>query len=69
MDWVVEPFGGHHERDGFACGKFALDDFIRTRVSQYEKRRLGKTFVAVLRGGKNVLGYYLPIATVEDQLG
>jgi len=58
MDWVVEPFGKHHERGGFSCGKSMLDDFIRARVSQYEKRRLGKTFVAVLKGAKNVLGYY-----------
>ena len=35
-----------------------MDDFIRSRVSQYEKRRLGKTFVAVPRGEKRVIGYY-----------
>ncbi len=58
MDWVVEPFGRQHERGDFSCRKVALDDFIRARVSQYEKRRLGKTFVAVLKGGKYVLGYY-----------
>ena len=27
-------------------------------MSQYEKRRLGKTFVAVLPGEKRVIGYY-----------
>jgi GNAT superfamily N-acetyltransferase len=57
-DWIIEPFDKAHERSGFACGKSALDDFIRTRVSQYEKRRLGKTFVAVPVGERRVIGYY-----------
>ncbi|OWK36025.1 GNAT family N-acetyltransferase [Fimbriiglobus ruber] len=58
VEWVVELFGKGHERAAFACGKPPLDDFIHSRVNQYEKRRLGKTFVAVPKGGKRVLGYY-----------
>ncbi len=58
VEWVVEPFGKQHDRDGFTCGKPPLDDFIRARVSQYEKRRLGKTFVAVTKGEPTILGYY-----------
>ncbi len=57
-DWIIEPFGQAHDRSAFACGKPSLDDFIHTRVSQYEKRRLGKTFVAVPEGEKQVIGYY-----------
>lgn len=57
-DWTVEPFGKDHDRSAFACGKPSLDDFLRARVSQYEKRRLGKTFVAVPAGEKRVIGYY-----------
>ena len=57
-EWVIESFGKEHDRSRFSCGKPLLDDFIRTRVSQYEKRRLGKTFVAVPAGGKQVIGYY-----------
>lgn len=57
-DWKIEPFSKAHVRSAFACGKPLLDDFIRTRVSQYEKRRLGKTYVAVPEGEKWVLGYY-----------
>jgi GNAT superfamily N-acetyltransferase len=55
---MIEPFDKAHDRSGFTCGKPSLDDFIRTRVSQYEKRRLGKTFVAVSEGEKRVIGYY-----------
>ena len=57
-DWAIEPLGKHHERAAFSCGKPTLDDFLRARVSQYERRRLGKTFVAVPAGEKRVLGYY-----------
>jgi predicted N-acetyltransferase YhbS len=57
-DWTIEPFGKHHDRSAFTCGRPPLDDFIRARVSQYEKRRLGKTFVAVNQGEPRVIGYY-----------
>lgn len=55
---IIEPLEKAHERAAFTCGKPSLDDFIRNRVSQYEKRRLGKTFVAVAEGEKRVMGYY-----------
>lgn len=35
-----------------------MDDFFRNRVTQYERRRLGKTFVATLPSQTRVLGYY-----------
>jgi GNAT superfamily N-acetyltransferase len=57
-EWTVVPFVKDHERADFSCGRSTLDDFIRARVSQYEKRRLGKTFVAVATGDKRVIGYY-----------
>jgi predicted GNAT family N-acyltransferase len=57
-DWRIEPLGRTHKRDEFACGKSPLDDFIRARASQYEKRHLGRTYVAVRAGDHRVLGYY-----------
>lgn len=57
-DWIIEPLAKDHERSQFSCGSPALDDFLHARVGQYEKRRLGKTFVAVIKGEKQVLGYY-----------
>jgi GNAT superfamily N-acetyltransferase len=61
-DWTIEALSKGHNREGFACGRRELDDFIRVRVSQYEKRKLGKTFVAVPAGEKRVIGYYTPAA-------
>jgi GNAT superfamily N-acetyltransferase len=57
-EWAVERLDRSHERGEFTCGKGPLDNFLRTLVSQYEKRRLGRTYVAVRPGDKRVLGYY-----------
>ena len=57
-DWVVEPLDKQHERSGFSCGKPPLDEFLRSLVSQYEKRHLGRTYVACYPDGKRVAGYY-----------
>lgn len=57
-EWQIEPLGRDHFRGAFSCGKPPLDDFIRRLVSQYEKRNLGRTYVAVQPGEKRVCGYY-----------
>lgn len=58
VEWRIERFDRGHERQGFDCGKPTLDDFIHSLVSQYEKRNLGRTYVALPQGEKRVLGYY-----------
>jgi GNAT superfamily N-acetyltransferase len=57
-EWSVERLDRSHGRGEFTCGKAPLDSFLRTLVSQYEKRRLGRTYVVVRPGEKRVLGYY-----------
>jgi ribosomal protein S18 acetylase RimI-like enzyme len=57
-DWPIVPLAAEHERSGFSCGKPPLDEFLRTLVSQYEKRHLGRTYVAVYPGTAKVAGYY-----------
>jgi GNAT superfamily N-acetyltransferase len=57
-EWRIEPLSASHERDEFSCGKGPLDDFLRMRASQYEKRRLGRTYVALFPGATTVAGYY-----------
>jgi GNAT superfamily N-acetyltransferase len=57
-DWRIEPLDDSHDRAGFTCGKAPLDDFLRSLVSQYEKRRLGRTYVALRGAEKKVYGYY-----------
>ena len=57
-DWQIERLERGHVRDAFSCGKPPLDEFIHRLVSQYEKRNLGRTYVAVHPGDRQVLGYY-----------
>lgn len=57
-DWRIEPLGSRHDRGRFACGKPLLDDFLRTLVSQYGRRGLGRTFVALTSPGERVIGCY-----------
>jgi GNAT superfamily N-acetyltransferase len=59
MDDVrIEPLGRSHVRDQFDCGRPSLNDFLRVLVTQYEKRNLGRTYVAVRGSDPKVLGYY-----------
>jgi GNAT superfamily N-acetyltransferase len=57
-NWLIERLARSHERGEFACGKEPLDKFLRQLVSQYEKRDLGRTYVAVRPGESTVRGYY-----------
>ena len=57
-DWRIERLDRSHARGEFCCGKAPLDEFLRSLVSQYEKRSLGRTYVAVKEGEKKVYGYY-----------
>jgi hypothetical protein len=57
-DWRIERLDPGHVRDGFDCGKPSLNDFVRALVSKYEKRKLGRTYVAVQGEDRRVLGYY-----------
>jgi GNAT superfamily N-acetyltransferase len=57
-DWRIEPLHASHERGEFSCGKASLDDFLRLRATQYGKRRLGRTYVALFPGATKVAGYY-----------
>ena len=57
--WVVEPFDKQwHRRSGFDCGVAALNDWLLTKVSQYEKRDLARTYVLIEVGESIVRGYY-----------
>jgi len=57
-DWIVEHLDGSHDRSAFVSGESSLDDFLKKLVSQYERRRLGRTYVLVRPGAKRVFGYY-----------
>lgn len=55
---AIVPLAAEHVRDGFDCGRATLDDFLRRYAGQYERRNLGRTFVAVERGEFRIDGFY-----------
>lgn len=56
---LIERFDrSRHDRERFDCGKSPLNDWIRKWASQYDKRDLARTYVAVGGGSPLVLGYY-----------
>jgi GNAT superfamily N-acetyltransferase len=57
-DWSIERLGPNHDRRSFDCGNPMLNDWVKLRVSQFEKRDLSRTYVAVRGGGVVILGYY-----------
>jgi len=65
-EWVIEPLRGAHDRAAFSCGKPPLDNFLRALASQYQKRRLGRTFVATEQGETRVAGFYTLAASSID---
>lgn len=57
--WDVEPFDRtQHNRSQFDCGVPILNEWLATKVSQYEKRDLARTYVLVESGETVVKGYY-----------
>ena len=57
-EWRIERLERGHVRDAFNCGKPSLDVFMSALVTQYERRNLGRTYVALKEADQRVLGYY-----------
>jgi GNAT superfamily N-acetyltransferase len=57
-DWQIERLDDSHARGDFCCGKTPLDHFLRHYAGQYERRGVGRTYVAVRPGDKRVVGFY-----------
>jgi len=58
MQLRVEPFDkNQHDRSAFDCGNVQLNDWLTTKVSQFEQKNLARTYV-LTDGGPVVKGYY-----------
>lgn len=57
--WIIEPFDRQrHDRTAFDCGVQVLNEWIETKVGQFEKRDLARAYVLVRQGECIVQGYY-----------
>lgn len=54
----IRHFTRSHNRSEFDCGVPSLNDWLQERVTQYERRDLARTYVAVRVEETRVLGYY-----------
>ncbi len=51
-----EPLNRRHDRDAFASGVRALDEWFRTRATQDQRRHVAQVFVALDEQG--IVGFY-----------
>ena len=58
VDWRIERLAKSHDRTAFCCGKASLDEFIQRLATQYDKKDMGRTYVAVAAEESRVAGYY-----------
>jgi GNAT superfamily N-acetyltransferase len=59
LSWAIESFDRtRHERTLFDCGVPVLNEWLLTKVSQFEKKDLARTYVLVQNGSVVVKGYY-----------
>lgn len=56
--WEIQRFDRSHDRRQFDCGVDSLNGWLKKLVSQYERRDLARTYVAVEPGETRALGYY-----------
>jgi ribosomal protein S18 acetylase RimI-like enzyme len=65
-DWVISRLEKTHDRSAFSSGKAPLDAYLQSLASQYEKRRLGRTYVATEPSSTRIAGYYTLAAGAID---
>lgn len=56
--WTFEPLADQHDRSSFDCGVPVLNDWLRQRAGQFDRRDLARTYVAVRPAETAVIGYY-----------
>ncbi len=56
--WIIRRLSSGDDRTSFSCGQMMLDQWLRERATQFERRDLSRTYVAVRAAATRVLGYY-----------
>ena len=58
VEWLIERINERHERNAFTCGRSSLDAFIRRHAGQYDRKGIGRTFVARRPHQARIAGFY-----------
>jgi GNAT superfamily N-acetyltransferase len=56
--WTIRRLDKTHNRSAFGCGQPLLNEWLKDRASQFDRRDLSRTFVATRPDEADVLGYY-----------
>lgn len=56
--WTIRRLDKAHDRSAFDCGRPMLNEWLKDRASQFDRRDLSRTFVATRPEETRVLGYY-----------
>jgi GNAT superfamily N-acetyltransferase len=71
--WRIELLTQYDDRRSFTSGQPLLDDFLRHRAGQYDRRDVGRTYVLVAADDLRVRGYYtlaaraMGFSTISDE--
>lgn len=57
-DWTIRRLDKDHDRSAFDCGQPMLNEWLKDRAGQFDRRDLSRTFVATSREEVLVVGYY-----------
>jgi GNAT superfamily N-acetyltransferase len=56
--WTIQRLQRTHDRSAFDCGRPLLNEWLKNRAGQFDRRDLSRTFVATRPGESVVRGYY-----------
>ena len=56
--WTIRRLDKSHDRTAFDCGQSMLNEWIKDRAGQFDRRDLSRTFVATRSNELAVVGYY-----------
>jgi GNAT superfamily N-acetyltransferase len=57
-DWTIRRLDKNHDRSAFDCGQPMLNEWLKDRAGQFDRRNLSRTFVATRPDEVLVVGYY-----------
>ncbi len=56
--WMIRRLNKNHDHTTFKCGQPLLDEWLKDRASQFDRRDLSRTFVATRPDLVGIVGYY-----------
>ena len=67
LEFEIHPISRHLDLGSFDCGAPSLNEYLQKYARQNHDRNIGKTFVAMEKGGnRRVLGFYTAVASEID---